>query len=90
MSLIYGKSPFWPPKNDQGVVHPKDGWKHLAAIKNPFTIGWLVEWLLAVHPRNGNPLVRLYGPANTHLRGGFADVYKYVQFAESFLDGSVE
>lgn len=36
--------------------------------------GWLINHLLALHHSNGNPLVRLYGPANTHMRGGTIQV----------------
>ncbi len=36
--------------------------------------GWLIERLLRLRHSNGNPLVRLYGPANTHMRGGTVQV----------------
>jgi molybdenum cofactor sulfurtransferase len=36
--------------------------------------GWLIEQLLALRHSNGSPLIRLYGPANTHLRGGTVQV----------------
>jgi selenocysteine lyase/cysteine desulfurase len=36
--------------------------------------GWLIHRLLALRHSNGNPLVRMYGPANTHLRGGTIQV----------------
>ena len=32
--------------------------------------GWLIEELLALRHSNGNAMVRIYGPANTHARGG--------------------
>lgn len=32
--------------------------------------GWLIDNLMALHHSNGNPLIHLYGPANTHMRGG--------------------
>jgi molybdenum cofactor sulfurtransferase len=32
--------------------------------------GWLIEQLMALHHRNGQPLIALYGPANTDMRGG--------------------
>jgi molybdenum cofactor sulfurtransferase len=35
---------------------------------------WLIEQLTALRHRNGRPLVRLYGPANTHMRGGTVQV----------------
>ena len=36
--------------------------------------GWLIEQLLALRHSNGSPLIRLYGPAHTHLRGGTIQV----------------
>jgi molybdenum cofactor sulfurtransferase len=36
--------------------------------------GWLIEQLLALHHSNGTPLIHLYGPPNTHLRGGTVQV----------------
>ena len=36
--------------------------------------GWLIDRLLALYHSNGNPLIRLYGPPNTHLRGGTVQV----------------
>jgi molybdenum cofactor sulfurtransferase len=32
--------------------------------------GWLIEQLMALRHSNGMPLIRLYGPADTHMRGG--------------------
>ncbi len=32
--------------------------------------GWLLDSLLALQHHNGRPLIRLYGPSNTHGRGG--------------------
>jgi molybdenum cofactor sulfurtransferase len=32
--------------------------------------GWLLDELLALRHSNGNPAVRIYGPATTHARGG--------------------
>jgi selenocysteine lyase/cysteine desulfurase len=31
---------------------------------------WLIDQLLALHHSNGNPVIRLYGPPNSHMRGG--------------------
>jgi selenocysteine lyase/cysteine desulfurase len=31
---------------------------------------WLIEQLIALRHSNGRPVVQLYGPANSHLRGG--------------------
>lgn len=36
--------------------------------------GWLIEQLLALRHSNGSPLIRLYGPPNTYLRGGTVQV----------------
>lgn len=36
--------------------------------------GWLIDQLLALRHSNGNPLIQLYGPANTHRRGGTIQV----------------
>jgi molybdenum cofactor sulfurtransferase len=36
--------------------------------------GWLIEQLLALCHSNGMPLIRLYGPASTHQRGGTVQV----------------
>ena len=36
--------------------------------------GWLIDQLLALRHSNGNPLIRLYGPPNTHMRGGTVQV----------------
>jgi selenocysteine lyase/cysteine desulfurase len=36
--------------------------------------GWLIDRLLSLHHRNGHPLIRLYGPPNTNLRGGTVQV----------------
>jgi len=36
--------------------------------------GWLIDQLLTLRHGNGNPLIRLYGPPNTHMRGGTIQV----------------
>ncbi|MEW6402707.1 MAG: aminotransferase class V-fold PLP-dependent enzyme [Chloroflexota bacterium] len=36
--------------------------------------GWLIDQLLALRHSNGNPVIRLYGPPNTHMRGGTVQV----------------
>ncbi len=36
--------------------------------------GWLIDRLLALRHSNGSPLIRLYGPPNTYLRGGTIQV----------------
>ena len=35
---------------------------------------WLIDQLLSLRHSNGNPLIRLYGPANTIMRGGTVQV----------------
>jgi molybdenum cofactor sulfurtransferase len=53
------------------------GLRHIAAIGTE-TIhervrcltGWLLDNLVALHHSNGEPLVRVYGPLDTYLRGG--------------------
>jgi selenocysteine lyase/cysteine desulfurase len=36
--------------------------------------GWLLEQLMALRHSNGRPVVQLYGPANTHMRGATVQV----------------
>lgn len=36
--------------------------------------GWLIDQLLALRHSNGQPLIQLYGPPNTHQRGGTVEV----------------
>ena len=36
--------------------------------------GWLIEQLLSLRHGNGRPLVQIYGPPNTHMRGGTIQV----------------
>ena len=36
--------------------------------------GWLIDRLLSLRHTNGRPLIRLYGPPNTDLRGGTVQV----------------
>ena len=35
---------------------------------------WLIQQLLGLQHSNGRPVIRLYGPSNTHLRGGTVQV----------------
>lgn len=39
--------------------------------------GWLIDALLDLHHANGRPLVQLYGPASTEMRGGTVTVNFY-------------
>jgi molybdenum cofactor sulfurtransferase len=36
--------------------------------------GWLIDQLIGLRHSNGTPMVRLYGPVNTHMRGGTIQV----------------
>ena len=36
--------------------------------------GWLIDHLLGLRHSNGHPVIRLYGPPNTHARGGTVQV----------------
>ncbi len=36
--------------------------------------GWLIDQLMALHHRNGRPVIQLYGPATTDQRGGTVQV----------------
>jgi molybdenum cofactor sulfurtransferase len=36
--------------------------------------GWLIEQLVALRHSNGHPVVQLYGPVSTHMRGGTVQV----------------
>ena len=57
------------------------GLRHLASIgidtvheRLRCLTSWLIEQLLTLHHRNGRPLIRLYGPTDTHGRGGTVTV----------------
>ena len=36
--------------------------------------GWLISQLIALRHSNGRPVIRLYGPSDTHMRGGTVQV----------------
>ncbi len=53
------------------------GLKHLTSIgmetiheRIRCLTSWLLDALLSLRHRNGNPLIQLYGPRNCHMRGG--------------------
>jgi len=46
--------------------------------------GWLIDQLLSLRHSNGAPLIRLYGPANTHMRGGTVQVNFFDQDGRLF------
>lgn len=39
--------------------------------------GWLIEHLMGLYHSNGKPLIHLYGPANTEMRGGTVTINFY-------------
>jgi selenocysteine lyase/cysteine desulfurase len=49
--------------------------------------GWLLDSLLALRHSNGKPLIRLYGPTDTHSRGGTITINFYDP-AENLIDYS--
>jgi selenocysteine lyase/cysteine desulfurase len=49
--------------------------------------GWLMDNLLALRHSNGKPLIRLYGPTDTHCRGGTITINFYDPF-ENLIDYS--
>jgi molybdenum cofactor sulfurtransferase len=60
------------------------GLRHIAAIgidtihqRVRCLTGWLLDNLSHLHHANGEPLVRVYGPLDTHLRGGTLTVNFY-------------
>jgi selenocysteine lyase/cysteine desulfurase len=57
------------------------GLKHIEAIdietihtRVMCLTGWLIGQLTALRHSNGQPVIRLYGPADTHMRGGTVQV----------------
>jgi molybdenum cofactor sulfurtransferase len=52
--------------------------------------GWLIERLLALRHSNGRPLIRLYGPADTHLRGGTVQVNFFDPYGRLFNCNVIE
>nr|HMQ52186.1 aminotransferase class V-fold PLP-dependent enzyme [Anaerolineae bacterium] len=60
------------------------GLKHLTAVNIDLIhervrclTGWLLDQLLALRHSNGKPLVRIYGPVETHMRGGTITINLY-------------
>jgi len=52
--------------------------------------GWLIEQLLALRHSSGSPLIRLYGPASTQMRGGTVQVNFFDPAGRMFDCYSVE
>ena len=52
--------------------------------------GWLIDRLLALRHSNGLHLISLYGPANTHLRGGTVQVNFFDREGRMFDCNDVE
>ncbi|MBI1278696.1 MAG: aminotransferase class V-fold PLP-dependent enzyme [Anaerolineaceae bacterium] len=57
------------------------GLKHIEAIgidvihrRVMCLTGWLIKALLSLRHSNGRPVIQLYGPPNTHMRGGTVQV----------------
>lgn len=60
------------------------GLKHLEAVgvdnihdRVVCLAGWLIERLLTLYHSNGKPIIRLYGPTDTHMRGSTVTVNFY-------------
>ncbi|NTV85568.1 MAG: aminotransferase class V-fold PLP-dependent enzyme [Burkholderiaceae bacterium] len=65
------------PAVEIGLRHLKRvGLEAIQARVNSLT-QWLITRLLALQHGNGRPMVRLYGPANMHLRGGTVTLNLY-------------
>jgi selenocysteine lyase/cysteine desulfurase len=52
--------------------------------------GWLIEQLLGLCHSNGNPLIRLYGPPNTIMRGGTVQVNFFDRAGRMFDCSDIE
>lgn len=73
------------------------GLRHLASIgmdtihnRVVCLTGWLIRNLLALHHRNGNPLVRLHGPQEMTRRGGTVTVTFLDPNGQPFDDKRIE
>lgn len=53
-----------------GLQHLEKAGVEMIQTRVQCLTGWLLENLLSLTHDNGKPLVRLYGPANTRMRGG--------------------
>ncbi len=73
------------------------GLRHIAAIgidtihNRVMTLaGWLIDELMALRHSNGQPLIRMYGPADTHMRGATVEVNFFDPNGVLFPDTHVE
>ncbi|MCP5097409.1 MAG: aminotransferase class V-fold PLP-dependent enzyme [Chloroflexi bacterium] len=53
-----------------GLMHLENVGMDTIGTRVECLTGWMLKNLLALKHSNGKPMVRLYGPANTHMRGG--------------------
>lgn len=60
-----------------GLAHIQSIGYELIHERVTYLTGWLLDQLLALKHRNGEPLVRLYGPPTTEMRGGAVTVNFY-------------
>jgi selenocysteine lyase/cysteine desulfurase len=58
------------PAVEIGLQHLEEIGVETIARRVDYLTGWLLEQLLQLHHSNGKPMVRIYGPANTEMRGG--------------------
>ena len=70
--------------NYLGIPAVKIGLEHLQQVglavigeRVDCLTGWLIKQLLALTHSNGKPLIRLYGPTNTTMRGGTLTINCY-------------
>jgi selenocysteine lyase/cysteine desulfurase len=52
--------------------------------------GWLIDRLLELRHTNGRPVIQLYGPPNTHMRGGAIQVNFFDPDGEMFDCNDIE
>ncbi len=52
--------------------------------------GWLIDELMALRHSNGQPLIRIYGPADTIMRGATVEVNFFDPNGNLFADSRVE
>lgn len=62
------------PAIESGLKYIESIGIHVIHTRVMCLTGWLIDQLTALRHSNGAPLVRLYGPPNTHMRGGTIQV----------------
>ena len=65
------------PAVEIGLLHLQSIGIETIAERVRCLTGWLLEELLALRHSNGRAMVRIYGPANTHARGGTVTLNLY-------------